>query len=65
MTKEMTQGEKEAVIRQTLIQNGMLEKIDKLGKDELRNAYLELWVKCAVLDAELELLRPTRIIMPH
>ena len=64
MTKEMTQAEKETIARTGLAQAGLYDVLDSWGKDHLKNEYFEACVRLVILEAELEALRPTRIIMP-
>lgn len=62
---ELTKEQKEAVVREAIIKAGLYDEIDQWGKDHLKHEYLELCVQCALLNAELEILKPKRIILAN
>jgi hypothetical protein len=52
-------------VRQAIFDSGALEEIDKLGKDHLRNAVIELMVERQIMRMELENFKNPKIILTH
>jgi hypothetical protein len=52
-------------VRQAIMGSGLLEEVDKLGKDHLRNMVIEMMVERQLMRLELETLKNPKIIVPH
>ena len=52
-------------IRDAILASGALEEIQKLGKDHLRNAVIELMVERQIMRLELKNYKDPQIIIPH
>ena len=52
-------------IRDAILASGALEEIQKLGKDHLRNAIIELMVERQIMRLELKNYKDPQIIIPH
>ena len=52
-------------IRDAILASGALEEIQKLGKDHLRNAVIELMVERQIMRLELKNFKDPQIIIPH
>ena len=52
-------------IRDAILASGALEEIQKLGKDHLRNAVIELMVERQIMRLVLKNYKDPQIIIPH